>query len=116
MNQNELKHALDMKDRLNKVGSGFCLAKWDQVTMHLHIGHNHSCHHPSVHKIPVKEVERNPKALHNTIFKKYKRKEMLEGGRPSECDYCWNIEDNSNAYSDRVYKSSEPWSKPHLMR
>ena len=104
----------ETKQKLNSVGCGMCLAKWTQVTMHLQTGFNHSCHHPSVHKIPVKEVERNPKALHNTIFKKYKRKEMLEGGRPSECDYCWNIEDNSNAYSDRVYKSSEPWSKPHF--
>ena len=104
----------ETKNKLNSVGCGMCLAKWTQVTMHLQTGFNHSCHHPSVHKIPVKEVERNPKALHNTNFKKQKRKEMLDGKRPSECDYCWNIEDNSNVYSDRIYKSSEPWSKPHF--
>lgn len=37
---------------------------------------------------------------------------MLEGEKPKECDYCWNVEENSNAFSDRVYKSSEPWSAP----
>lgn len=108
------KNFEETKKNLNSVGCGMCLAKWTQVTMHLQTGFNHSCHHPSVHKIPVKEIEQNPSALHNTRFKKYKRKEMLEGGRPSECDYCWNIEDNSNTYSDRIYKSSEPWSKPHF--
>jgi organic radical activating enzyme len=39
---------------------------------------------------------------------------MLEGKRPEECNYCWNVEDNSNEFSDRVYKSNEPWSKPYL--
>ena len=42
------------------------------------------------------------------------RKEMLEGGRPAECDYCWKIEDNSNSFSDRVFKSSESWSAPYI--
>ena len=45
MNLQELERAKAMKDRLNKVGSGFCLAKWDQVTMHLHNGMTHSCPH-----------------------------------------------------------------------
>jgi organic radical activating enzyme len=104
----------DVRDELNKTGCGFCLAKWTQVTIHLQMGQTHSCHHPATHKIPVHELKRNPSALHNTKFKKEKRKEMLEGKRPSECDYCWNVEDNSNEFSDRVYKSNEPWSKPFL--
>lgn len=99
-----------VKDKLDNVGCGFCLAKWTQVTMHLGMGMTHSCHHPSPHKIPLREVERNPSALHNTSFKKQKRKEMLEGGKPSECDYCWKVEESSNSFSDRVFKSSEPWS------
>ena len=97
------------KQVLDSVGCGFCLAKWTQVTMHLQTGLNHSCHHPAVHKIPLEEIKANPKALHNTKFKKTKRREMLQGKRPSECDYCWNIEDNSTSYSDRIYKSAEPW-------
>jgi hypothetical protein len=102
------------REKLNNVGCGFCLAKWTQVTMHLHNGMTHSCHHPTTHKIPLTEIANDPKALHNTNFKKRVRKEMLEGGKPKECDYCWNIEDSSNAFSDRTYKSSEPWSAPHF--
>jgi MoaA/NifB/PqqE/SkfB family radical SAM enzyme len=102
------------KDKLDGVGCGFCLAKWTQVTMHLHNGMTHSCHHPAPHKISLEELKQNPTALHNTRFKKKKRKEMLEGDRPDECNYCWNVEDNSNSFSDRVFKSSEPWSEPYF--
>jgi organic radical activating enzyme len=103
-----------VKEELNSTGCGFCLAKWTQVTIHLQMGQTHSCHHPSTHNIPVSELTRNPSALHNTKFKKEKRKEMLEGKRPEECGYCWNVEDNSDKFSDRVYKSQEPWSHPHM--
>ena len=103
-----------MRKNLNSVGSGMCLAKWTQVTMHLHLGHTHSCHHPATHKIPLNELKVNPTALHNTQFKKEKRKEMLDGKRPTECDYCWNIEDNSDRFSDRILKSRSEWSYPHL--
>jgi organic radical activating enzyme len=101
-----------IKDKLDTVGPGFCLAKWTQVTMHLHNGTTHSCHHPEPHKIGLEEINRNPTALHNSKIKKQARKEMLSNERPSECQYCWNVEDNSNSFSDRVYKSSEPWSEP----
>lgn len=100
----------EVKNKLDKVGCGFCLAKWTQVTMHLSTGMTHSCHHPSPHKIPLRELERNPSALHNTSFKKKVRKEMLDGKKPKECNYCWNVEENSNSFSDRTFKSSEPWS------
>ena len=63
-----------IKNKLDSVGCGFCLAKWTQVTMHLHNGLTHSCHHPSPHKIPLQEIKNNPSALHNTRFKKEKRK------------------------------------------
>ena len=39
---------------------------------------------------------------------------MLENKRPTECNYCWKVEDNSDSFSDRVFKSSEPWSEPHF--
>ena len=102
----------EVKDKLDGVGCGFCLAKWTQVTMHLGTGMTHSCHHPAPHKIPLSEISRNPSALHNSRFKKKKRKEMLEGKRPDECNYCWKVEDSSNSFSDRVFKSSEDWSLP----
>jgi organic radical activating enzyme len=104
----------EIKDKLDGVGCGFCLAKWTQVTMHLHNGMTHSCHHPSPHKIPLEEIKRNPTALHNTTYKKEKRREMLNGGKPDECNYCWNVEKTSNSFSDRVFKSSEDWSLPYL--
>ncbi len=102
----------DVKNKLDNVGCGFCLAKWTQVTMHLHNGTTHSCHHPEPHKVSLDEIATNPTALHNSKIKKQARKEMLENERPSECSYCWNVEDNSNSFSDRVFKSSEPWSEP----
>ena len=107
-------HHDDVKDKLDAVGCGMCLAKWTQVTMHLHNGMTHSCHHPNPHKIPLNEIQENYKALHNTEHKKLRRKEMLSGERPKECQYCWNVEDSSNSFSDRVFKSAEPWSYPLL--
>ncbi len=104
----------EIKRQLNNIGCGMCLAKWTQVTMHLHNGMTHSCHHPSPHKIPLEEIKRNPTALHNTSFKKEKRREMLNGKKPEECNYCWNVENTSNSFSDRIFKSYEPWSQPYL--
>jgi hypothetical protein len=109
-NNLENPYYVKVKEELDSVGKGMCLAKWTQVTMQLQTGHNHSCHHPATHKISKTEIARNPSALHNTKFKKLKRKEMLSGGRPTECDYCWNVEDNSDRFSDRVFKSGEQWS------
>jgi len=99
-----------MKELLDNTGCGFCLAKWSQVTTHLGSGITHSCHHVGAHKIPLEELAENPSALHNTKEKKQRRKEMLNGERPDECDYCWRIEDNTNSYSDRVQKSLQDWS------
>jgi len=110
------EHLKNVKNELNKVSPSFCIAKWKQVTMHLQNGNTHSCHHPSPHNVPIEEIKRNYKALHNSEFKKRQRKLMLEGTRPSECDYCWKVEDSpGNNYSDRIYKSAEPnWAYPYL--
>ena len=94
--------------KLDNVGKGFCLAKWHHVSMHLHTGDNHSCYHPSMHRVSLEELEKNPSALHNSEFKKQQRKTMLEGGRPDECSYCWAIEDlPGNHISDRHLRSLE---------
>ena len=102
----------NVKKELDSVGHGMCLAKWTQVTLQLQSGHNHSCHHPTTHKISKEEIKRNPSALHNTRYKKLRRREMLMGERPAECDYCWNVEDSSKLFSDRGFKSAESWSFP----
>ena len=101
-----------VKNLLDTTGPGFCLAKWQQVTMHLGTGLTHSCHHPKQHKIPLHELENNPSALHNTEYKKIQRKAMLAGEKPAECDYCWRVE-NTGEFSDRHKKSLEPWALAH---
>ena len=106
---NNQKNVSNIKELLDSTGNGFCLAKFTQVTMHLGTGMTHACHHPVPHKIPLEEIENSPGALFNTHHLKRARKEMLEGDRPEECDYCWRMEDSNNP-SDRFYKSIEPWA------
>jgi organic radical activating enzyme len=113
MEQN--KSILDFKDKINSVSPSFCIAKWKQVTLHLQTGHNHSCHHPTTHKVGLEEIAKNPSALHNTAYKKKQRRQMLEGERPKECDYCWKVEDSSSeSISDRIYKSYDSWAQPYF--
>lgn len=94
----------EVRAALDAVSPTFCMAKWMTVTVHLHNGTTHSCHHPAVHKIPLGELEGNPRALHNTLYKQAQRAAMIAGSRPQECRYCWNIED-LGMMSDRVFKS-----------
>lgn len=103
-----------IKDHLDSVGSGFCLAKWTNSTIHLGLGRTHSCHHCGAHKIPLEEIAIDVSALHNTEYKKQQRRLMLSGGKPAECDYCWKIEENSDAYSDRILMSNKPDSWPYF--
>ena len=111
----EVRKIKETRDQLNAVSPSFCTAKWLQVTMHLQNGHTHSCHHPQTHKIPLTELRENPTALHNTEFKKQQRRMMLNGIRPKECQYCWNVEDlGGDHISDRHLKSHDTWARPHL--
>lgn len=97
----------EYRDRvINTLSKSFCGAKWYNATIWLGNGTTTSCHHPPSHKIPLTELETNYKALHNTKYKKAVRKQMMEGIRPKECEYCWKIEDlGPEKISDRVYKS-----------
>jgi len=99
------------RDIINNISPSFCAAKWLQTTLYLQTGFNHSCHHPSPHKIPTEEVLKNPAALHNSNFKKEQRAKMIKGERPEECGYCWGVEDlEGNYFSDRHYKTSDYWA------
>ena len=101
---------LETKEKLNEVGKGFCLMKWQTETLYLHMGDNHSCYHPRPRRIGLHEIENNPSALHNTEWKKQQRKTMLEGGRPDECYYCWNVEDlKGDHISDRFIHSTSDY-------
>ena len=87
---------------MNAISPTFCMAKWHHTTIYLQTGETHSCYHPRPHKIPLDEVIIDASALHNTSQKKLERLEMLNGGKPSGCQYCWNIENMGNDYiSDR---------------
>ena len=93
--------------KLNEVSPSFCLAKWFNVSIHIPTGRTHSCYHPPAHYIPIEEISKDPAALHNTEYKKQQRKLMLEGKRPSECSFCWQIEDSGTQLSDRAYRSKD---------
>ena len=101
--------AEQMKENL---GPALCLAKWQQVSLHLPTGLNNSCYHPPLHQIPAELLKDNPSALHNTPYKKEQRVIMLKNEKPSECSYCWNIEAHGQL-SDRHYRSGEPWAAAH---
>ena len=94
-------------EELNKVSPSFCLAKWFNVSLHIPTGKTHSCYHPPAHQIPIDEVVIDVSALHNTKHKKEQRRLMLEGRRPEECKFCWQIEDSGDQLSDRAYRSKD---------
>ena len=103
---NFLTSAEQMKEQL---GPALCLAKWKQVSLHLPTGMNNSCYHPPLHAMDSAEIKIDVSALHNTAYKKTQRKMMLAGEKPTECQYCWNME-NEGKLSDRHYRSGEPWA------
>ena len=96
-----------------KLGPALCLAKWQQVSLHLPTGLTNSCYHPPLHEIDAALLKDNPGALHNTPYKKAQRVIMLKQERPQECSYCWTQEDLGNL-SDRHYRSGEPWAAEHF--
>jgi len=101
--------ALKAREKLESVSPTMCLAKWNQVSLHLPTGLTNSCYHPPLHKIDAERVKRNPAALHNTAEKLQQRDQMLKGERPDGCSYCWKMEDTGEV-SDRHYRSGEPWA------
>jgi len=101
--------ALKAKKKLDSVSDTFCLAKWYQTSLHLTTGHTNSCYHCPQHKIDDTRIQDFPDMLHNTKQKRDQRFQMLNGDRPPECSYCWNIEDQGRL-SDRHYRSGEPWA------
>jgi len=98
-----------VQKKLNEVSPSFCLAKWYNVSIHIPTGKTHSCYHPRAHQVPLEEIRIDVSALHNTKYKKEQRKLMLEGTRPNECEFCWQIEDSGTQLSDRAYRSKDVW-------
>jgi organic radical activating enzyme len=107
MPKNQNESFLEYKERvIDPISPSFCAAKWLNATMWLDRGWTTSCHLPPHHSANKWQLLWNPSALHNTDHKKKMRKMMLNGERPSECDYCWKVEDmKKDAVSDRVFKT-----------
>jgi hypothetical protein len=104
---NDRQRIIEIQDITNTISPTFCLAKWHHTTIYLQTGETHSCYHPAPHKIPLHELAHNPGALHNTQQKISERKEMIDGGKPAGCQYCWNIEALGSGYiSDRQERNS----------
>ena len=98
-----------------EISPTFCMAKWHHTTIYLQTGETHSCYHPAPHRIPLKELDGNPSALHNTAEKKNQRRAMLEGKKPSGCNYCWKIEAMGKDYiSDRKQKTASIYTPERL--
>tara|TARA_B100000927_G_scaffold272629_1_gene250416 strand:- start:178 stop:1476 length:1299 start_codon:yes stop_codon:yes gene_type:complete len=87
LNNNQIQALQIIKDEQDNVGPGFCVLKWYHLEMHLGTGESHSCYHCPTQKIPLGSD------LHNTPQKIEKRAEMLQGNKPTECSYCWEVED-----------------------
>jgi organic radical activating enzyme len=100
-----MSSAEQMKEDL---GPALCLAKWKQVSLHLPTGLNNSCYHPPLHPISTDDLKRTG-GIHNTEHKKQQRMMMIRGEKPTECQYCWNME-NLGKLSDRHYRSGEAWA------
>ena len=105
----------DLKGTMDNVSPSFCMAKWHHVTMYMARGQTHSCYHPAPHDIPLSELKQSPSALHNTREKIRERQQMIQGERPSGCQYCWNIEDLGSEYiSDRHDRNASIYNPDRL--
>jgi hypothetical protein len=99
--------------RLQAVSPSFCPSKWNDAYLHLHKGTSHACHYPTAHEVSPEAIRENPAALHNTPDLLAARQEMLRGTRPSECSYCWKIEDLGQI-SPRLRQTKNEWSEEKI--
>lgn len=100
---------------MNEISPTFCMAKWHHTTIYLQTGETHSCYHPPPHKIPLDEIKSDPSALHNTKEKISQRAAMINGEKPSGCNYCWNIEAMGSEYiSDRHERNASIFTEHRL--
>jgi hypothetical protein len=95
----------------DKIKDSFCSAKWLMATMHFGMGENHSCYHPPIHRWNLEDVQRDPRMLHNTQHKVEQRRLMMNGEKPSECYYCFDMEKiNPDVISDRKRFTNEQYA------
>lgn len=81
------------------ISDTFCMAKFHEATIWLYSSKIASCHHTPL--FPTGESVIN---FYNNHAKRQQQNEMLLGGKPKECNYCWKLEDQGLT-SDRELKS-----------
>ena len=109
------KELEEFNHKLNSISPTLCLAKWYQTTLRLHNGQSSSCCLQEPKNLDLGSIEKNPSKLHNGEQHIYDRQRLLNGEKISECQVCWEVE-NQSAFSERLFKSSDHWAKPHMDR
>jgi hypothetical protein len=91
------------KDQLLKLKTQtsptFCMAKFHEATIWLYNSKIASCHHT-----PLFPTGENKINFYNNSAKREQQDKMLNGEKPTECNYCWKLEENG-LVSDRELKS-----------
>jgi MoaA/NifB/PqqE/SkfB family radical SAM enzyme len=90
---------IELKNLQDNTSNTFCMAKFHEATIWLYNGKIASCHHNPFHN-----VGNTVETFYNTSTKRDQQYEMLNGGKPKGCDYCWKLEEKG-AVSDREIKS-----------
>lgn len=93
------------KEILDSVSPTFCLAKWHRTTIRTDQGLSYSCHHCVPEEVDRQSVIEDSRNMVSPPQVQEQRRQMLNGERPKECEYCWQAED-SGQISDRITKSA----------
>jgi sulfatase maturation enzyme AslB (radical SAM superfamily) len=87
-------------DSLKKnISPTFCMAKFHEATIWLYSSKIAGCHHT-----PLFPTGTTPLTFFNNTAKREQQSKMIAGEKPTECNYCWKLEDKGQV-SDRELKS-----------
>jgi len=89
------------KNHLDKISPSICYAKWLWSEFNIPYGTTASCNLNPPHAM---NTSHPADKLFNTDQKIKERQQMLQGEKPTGCNYCWRYEDQ-NSVSDRMIKS-----------
>lgn len=92
-------HEQELKKLRDNTSPTFCMAKFHEATIWLYSSFIASCHHT-----PFSYTGETVLNFYNNDFKRAAQDKMLNGERPSDCNYCWKLEERK-VTSDREYKS-----------